>query len=175
MYLTTERLKINRLHNTDWPLFQRLHQDPRTMEWIGDVPDDDDLQQRFTSRLAPWLKTSFHMLCVVLTVKATGEAIGMMGVNAEWKPYAQAEIGYTLLPHVCGQGYGSEALAAVCDFLLNECEFHKLKASVVEGNWASRRILEKNGFLLEGTLRDNYLLRGEWVNDWVFGRLNARP
>jgi RimJ/RimL family protein N-acetyltransferase len=43
----------------------------------------------------------------------------------------------------------------------------------VEGNWASRRVLEKNGFILEGTLRDNYLLRGQWVNDWVFGKLKS--
>jgi RimJ/RimL family protein N-acetyltransferase len=43
---------------------------------------------------------------------------------------------------------------------------------VIEGNWPSRRILEKNGFALEGTLRDNYLLNGQWVSDWVFGRLN---
>lgn len=60
----------------------------------------------------------------------------------------------------------------MCQFLTVQCEFHKLKASVVEGNWASRRVLEHSGFELEGTLRDNYLLRGQWVNDWVFGRLN---
>lgn len=172
MYLLTERLKLTRLQANDWPLFQRVHQDPFCMHWIGDVPTDDDLQQRFNSRLSPWLKTSYHMLCLVLTLKSTGETIGVIGANAEWKPYAQVEVGYSLLSHACGQGYGSEALAALCDFLLQQCEFHKLKASVVEGNWPSRRLLEKNGFQLEGTLRDNYLLRGEWVNDWVFGRLN---
>jgi RimJ/RimL family protein N-acetyltransferase len=72
-----------------------------------------------------------------------------------------------------GMGYGSEALDALCQFLL-QAEFHKLKAMVIEGNWPSRRILEKNGFVLEGTLRDNYLLNGQWVSDWVFGRLNPQ-
>ncbi len=79
--------------------------------------------------------------------------------------------GLHVLHRHCGKGYGSEALAGLSEFLLS-AGFHKLKALVVEGNQASRRILEKNGFELEGTLRDNYLLKGQWVNDWMFGRLN---
>lgn len=112
------------------------------------------------------------MLCLVVRLKESGRAVGLMGANPEWAPHRQVEVGYSLFSDCFGQGYGSEALAALCDFLFSDCEFHKLKAQVVEGNHASRRVLEKNGFMLEGTLRDNYLLRGQWVNDWVFGRIN---
>lgn len=171
MQLQTQRLILSKLQPEDWQLFKRVHQDNLSMRWIGEIPDEEDLRQRFNGRLAPWQVTSFHMLCLVVRLRASNEAIGLFGSTAEWQPWRQAEVGYMLLSEHCGRGYGSEALGALCEFLF--CSgFHKLKALVVEGNWPSRRVLEKNDFMLEGTLRDNYLLNGRWVNDWAFGRLN---
>ncbi|MGE9553067.1 GNAT family N-acetyltransferase [Erwinia amylovora] len=173
MQLITERLLLNRLQPDDWHHFHRVHTDSLSMQFISAVPQLADIRQRFSDRLAPWQVTSFHMLCFTIRLQSNGEAVGLMGANAEWAPYRQAEVGYSLLSEHFGKGYGSEALGALAAYLFDPCEFHKLKAQVVEGNWASRRVLEKNGFRLEGTLRDNYLLRGQWVNDWVFGRLNS--
>ncbi|MDO6405028.1 GNAT family N-acetyltransferase [Pantoea phytobeneficialis] len=173
MQLVTARLTLNRLQPEDWQIFKAVHEDAATMIWVSEIPDEEDIRQRFTERLAPWQVSSFHMLCMVARLRETGEAIGLFGCNPEWEPYRQAEVGYMMLHRFTGQGYGSEALGALCTFLL-QAEFHKLKALVVEGNWPSRRILEKNDFVLEGTLRDNYLLNGQWVNDWVLGRLNQQ-
>lgn len=172
MQLTTQRLILTRLKPEDWQLFLQIHTDETILEYISAVPQLADIRQRFQDRLAPWQVTSFHMLCLVIRRKEDGVAVGMMGANPEWAPHRQAEVGYSLLSSYFSQGYGREALSALCEFLFRDCEFHKLKAQVVEGNIASRRVLEKNGFALEGTLRDNYLLRGRWVNDWLFGRIN---
>jgi len=173
MQLMTPRLCLSRLQPEDWHIFKTVHQQAATMTWVSDIPDEEDIRQRFTERLVPWQITSFHMLCLVARLRDSGEPIGLFGCSAEWAPHRQAEVGYMLAQAFTGKGYGSEALAALCTFLL-DAEFHKLKALVVEGNWPSRRILEKNGFVLEGTLQDNYLLKGDWVNDWAFGRLNPR-
>ena len=172
MQLNSERLTLSLMQPTDWPLFLQIHTDPVCMEFISAVPQLADVRQRFHDRLAPWQVSSFHMLCLVVRRRQDTRALGMIGVTAEWAPFRQAEIGYTLCSDAFGQGYGTEAVGVVSAWLFSQCEFHKLKAQVVEGNQASRRVLEKNGFELEGTLRDNYLLRGRWVNDWLFGRIN---
>lgn len=173
MRLTTDRLELLTLQADDWPLFHRVHVDKKSLEFISAVPQLADIRQRFTDRLQPWQVTSFHMLCLTVRLRKSGEQIGLIGANATWVPFRQAEVGYALLSEFAGKGYGSEALAAFSDHLFQACDFHKLTAQVVEGNWASRRVLEKNGFLHEGTLRDNFLLRGQWVNDWVFGKLKT--
>lgn len=173
MHLTTSRLILSKLKSEDWQLFRAVHHDNLTMTWVSEIPEEADLRQRFHERLAPWQASSFHMLCLVARRRDNGEAIGLFGCSPEWEPYRQAEVGYMLLSRYCGQGFGNEALAALCEFLF-QADFHKLKAMVIEGNWPSRRILEKNGFQLEGTLRDNYLLNGRWVNDWALGRLNPK-
>lgn len=173
MQLTTERLLLEKLQPEDWSLFHEVHSDPVSMQFISAVPQLADIRQRFQTRLQPWQVTSLHMLCLTVRLRASGEAIGLIGANAEWTPWLQAEVGYSLLNRYTGKGYGSEALGAMAAYLLSQCRFHKLTAQVVEGNWPSRRVLEKNGFRLEGTLRENYLLRGEWVDDWLFGKLES--
>ena len=47
----------------------------------------------------------------------------------------------------------------------------KIEGSVFVGNWASRRIFEKTGFQLEGTIRIAVKKRGVGVDEWLFGIL----
>lgn len=171
MKLSTPRLSLQTLQPTDWGIFYQVHTDAISQQWISEIPTESEILQRFNERLAPWRVTSYHMLSLVIRDRESQQPLGLIGCNAEWEPHRQAEVGYMLLSAFFGRGYGSEALAAVCDFLFDECDFWKLKALVIEGNTASRRVLEKNGFQLEGLLRDNYRLREAWVNDWLFGRL----
>lgn len=64
-----------------------------------------------------------------------------------------------------------ESLRAVCDYAFTTGGLRRLTACVTEGNQASRRLLEKTGFVLEGTLRESYWLEQRWQNDWLFGLL----
>jgi RimJ/RimL family protein N-acetyltransferase len=45
----------------------------------------------------------------------------------------------------------------------------KIEATVFAGNMASRRIFEKNGFSLEGTIRKAALKRGQLIDEWLLG------
>ena len=76
-----------------------------------------------------------------------------------------------LLPEHQGKGYGQESLREVVNYAFRVCGFHRLQANVIEGNYPSRRMLERCGFQLEGLLRESYRLRGEWHNDWLLGLL----
>jgi RimJ/RimL family protein N-acetyltransferase len=62
-------------------------------------------------------------------------------------------------------------LQALCEFAFNQGGIRRLTATVTAGNIASRALLEKSGFRLEGELRESYFLSGRWQNDWLFGLL----
>ncbi|MFT2603836.1 GNAT family N-acetyltransferase, partial [Escherichia coli] len=72
-----------------------------------------------------------------------------------------------------GRGYGYESLRALCDYAFTTGGVRRLTASVTAGNEASKQLLLKAGFQLEGELRENYWLNGRWHNDLLFGRLRG--
>ena len=70
-----------------------------------------------------------------------------------------------------GRGYGTEAVRLATRYAFERVGLHKLEATVFVGNDASRRIFEKNGFRLEGTIRRAARKRGRFVDEWLFGML----
>lgn len=52
MQLVTARLTLSKLQPEDWQLFRAVHEDRDTMTWVSEVPDEADIRQRFTERLA---------------------------------------------------------------------------------------------------------------------------
>ncbi|MFC0225273.1 GNAT family N-acetyltransferase [Serratia aquatilis] len=171
--LQTSRLLLHSITANDWPLFLRLYQDPQVIRYIADPLPESEIRTRFEARLPEWDKHGERWLCLVMREKSTGNAVGITGFCPQWWPFQQAEVGFGSLPEGQGKGYGKESLLAVLDFAFNACGFHKMTATVTEGNIASRHLLESCGFQLEGTLRDNYRLAGQWCNDWQLGLLQA--
>ncbi len=171
--LRTPRLRLDSLVEQDWPLFLQLYQDPDVQRYIADKMDVVEIRRCFETRLMPWVKTSTHWLCLTIRERESGQSIGLTGFLPEWLPLQQAEVGYAMLPSFQGKGFGKESLMAVLGFGFQQCQFHKMKATVTVGNDASRHLLERCGFQLEGTLRDNFQLGGQWCDDWVLGLLEC--
>jgi RimJ/RimL family protein N-acetyltransferase len=90
-------------------------------------------------------------------------------------PSKRMEIGYNLIPSERGKGYGSEAVQIIVDHLFLTKDIVRIQAVTNVENVSSKRVLEKAGFVREGTLRgaghtgqergDAYIysiLRKEW-------------
>ncbi|WP_419146827.1 GNAT family N-acetyltransferase [Pseudoalteromonas 'SMAR'] len=176
MQLTTSRLVLRPLQRSDWPLWQQLHQDPAVMAYIGDIPDEKTLGEKFHTRILspqqPWHKEASQWLTFTIIEQASGKAIGFHGFLSHWSPYQQAELGFMLDPAFQGQGYAFEASRAVIDFAFAHCHYHKLVATVTQGNAPSHGLLKKLGFELEGVLKHNFRIAEQWVNDEKFALFN---
>lgn len=62
-------------------------------------------------------------------------------------------VGYRFDPELWGQGYATEALQAAVEFIFTHTELDRLHATADVRNIASNRVLEKCGFVREGTVR----------------------
>lgn len=172
MQIETPRLILKSISESDWGLFNQLHQSKEVIKYVSDPFSDSDIKERFNSRLVEWKKTSKHWLTLTIIEKATGNKIGVTGFYPEWEPCQQAELGFLLSPEFQGKGYGKESTLAVLDYAFNECHFHKVVATVTEGNSPSFNLLKGLGFIHEGTIRDNFKLGGNWCDDLKLGLLN---
>ncbi|AGB17723.1 acetyltransferase, ribosomal protein N-acetylase [Halovivax ruber XH-70] len=71
-------------------------------------------------------------------------------------------LSYWLLPDYRGEGYATEAVSVLCNYAVRELGLHRIQADVFDENDASRRLLERLGFVHEGTKRECRVCGGEY-------------
>lgn len=101
-----------------------------------------------------------------------GEMIGAVGADS-FKIGAshRAEIGYWLARPYWGQGVMTDAVRAYVQYAFNELDLLRLTAHVLTFNLGSARVLEKNGFKLEGRLRKHFRKEASLYDAYCFGLL----
>ena len=83
----------------------------------------------------------------------------------------QADIGYWLGFPYWNNGYMTDALRLICNLCFKHLGIVRIYAPIFKGNSRSRRVLEKNGFSIDGTLRSHLLKKGEWRDVWFMSLL----
>ena len=77
------------------------------------------------------------------------------------------DIGYAFAVDVHRRGYATEAVGALVDEAFRKRGAERIFGNAFVGNHASRRVLEKLGFVLEGTQRRCVCKRGVWLDQWM--------
>jgi RimJ/RimL family protein N-acetyltransferase len=106
---------------------------------------------------------------------AGGPALGTCGLFHFDRVNARAELGYDLAPAAWGQGLMTSAPRLVLDFAFERLGLERVEATVLAGNERSLRVLERLGFLPEGTLRGYKRVRGERRDFVMLGLLKGDP
>lgn len=106
-----------------------------------------------------------------IELRADGNLAGDLGVLLH-ETHAQADLGFTLAPHLHGLGYASEALRAVVRHLFAR-GLHRVSAECDARNTASAHLLERNGFQQEGRRPEftRNINTGEWTDTLLYGLL----
>lgn len=100
-----------------------------------------------------------------------GDVVVMCGLTGLDQKTKKVE-SYTMVnPSKQGMGYGSKALALACAYAFDIWNINKVWAYTDSDNIASQRTYQKNGFKLEGTLRNEVHRAGEYINRLYFGLL----
>ncbi|MDD2839706.1 MAG: GNAT family protein [Rickettsiales bacterium] len=83
-------------------------------------------------------------------IDVNGEAVGVISLTIGRKSKSHVgTFGYWLGEKYWGQGIVPEAIKILSDYAFNELGLLKLKIDFLEDNLNSRRVAEKNGFVLE--------------------------
>ena len=83
-------------------------------------------------------------------------------------------LGYWIGRAFAGRGLATAAVRALADHAFQGLGLHRVEAACVPTNLASRRVLEKAGFELEGRARAYLKINGEWAEHLLFGRVNPK-
>ena len=149
--IETARLELRRPHAGDADvIFETYASDPEVTRYVGFPRHQrvEDTRAFLVWSDAQW--TTWPAGPYLIRLRATGEVVGSSGLSFETPQ--RAATGYVLGRTAWGQGYATEALAAMVE-VARDCGVRRLYAVCHYAHRASARVLEKGGFALEGTLR----------------------
>lgn len=108
----------------------------------------------------------------IVTNEDSERVVGIMEAFDFNQKVNMATIGYFLAESQWGQGIAAEATRIVVKFLFEEVGVNRIQAEVMPANERSKRVLLKNGFIKEGTLRQASLWSGKGIVDLeIYGLL----
>jgi RimJ/RimL family protein N-acetyltransferase len=103
-----------------------------------------------------------------LAFEIEGEVVGGGGIRPAGH---QAEIGYWLAKKHWGKGLATEIAKELVRYGFGKMKLKRITAKVFLPNKASARVLEKNGFKLEGTLRKEVYKDGKYYDAYLFSKI----
>lgn len=96
--------------------------------------------------------------------------VGAIGMSFSTDIYrTTAEIGYWLGSPFWNQGIISKAIEMMVTYTFDNYPIHKICAEVFADNIGSQKALEKNGFILEGTLKDHIYKHNKYHDILLYG------
>lgn len=151
--LKTERLilrkftkeDIEEMHN-NWATDEEMH---KYVNWRPrrNIEETTNLIENWISE---YKQGSYNW---IVELKDTHELIGNIAIREINKKHNNCTVGYNYSSKYWNQGYGTEALRRVIEYLLNDCEFYLVASAHNSNNPSSGRIMQKVGMKQDAILR----------------------
>lgn len=170
--LETERLLLRRVDSNDIKEIFALRSNPETMKYIPRplVKTDEDALEHIA--MIDSKIDSNEGINWAITLKDNPKLIGVIGHYRIKPENYRAEIGYMLLPEYNGKGIVSEAVKEAVNYGFQVMKLHSIEAIIDPDNYASAKVLEKNGFVKEAHLKENEFFEGRFLDTVIYSILN---
>lgn len=167
-YLHSDRIYYRQLEETDYDAVYQLRYDPRVRRFISSEYEksDEAVSQFIVDSKIKTEKAELVLWC--MEEKSTQQVIGIIGYFRLYPEHHRAEIGYVLLHDQWGKGFATEAVQRISQYGFEEMNLHTIEARVSPKNVGSLKALEKNGYQLEGVLKESYRVSDEYTDTAIY-------
>ncbi|OVE64459.1 GNAT family N-acetyltransferase [Clostridium diolis] len=163
--IETERLILRKFEYTDdenmlkyWisdPEIQSLYSEPV-------YSTKEEVKELLEKYISSYDKSDYYRWAVIL--KETNECIGQISYFLVDNNNNFAEIEYCIGSLFQRKGFATEATKAIIKYGFDKMNLHKVQICHKSINMPSRKVIEKCGFVYEGTLRDFFYENGEYID-----------
>ncbi|HEX4191136.1 MAG TPA: GNAT family N-acetyltransferase [Marmoricola sp.] len=169
--LQTERLLLRPFTDADADALYALQSDARVLQYWDAPPWTEPARaQRFLATCRQLAEEGSGARLAIDRL-SDGVFVGWCSLT-RWNPeHRGASLGYCLGEASWGRGYATEAVHALLGWAFASLDLNRVQAETDTRNVASARVLEKNRFVLEGTLREDCVVDGYVSDSWVYGLL----
>lgn len=169
--LQTARLRLRPFDDADADDLYALQSDAQVLRYWDSPPwTDPERSKRFIAACRQMAEEGTGARVAVDRL-SDGAFIGWITFN-EWNPdFRSASLGYCFTASSWGHGYATEAAGALLQWAFDTLDLNRVQAEADTRNLGSARVLEKLGFVREGTLREDCIVNGDVSDSWVYGLL----
>ncbi len=154
----------------------------RCCDWMNDEELTATLAQRYPislAREADWVERATRgqdpsELDLAICLAEGDRHVGNCGLMAIDRDNRTATLGIFIGERDCrGQGFGEEAVRALCRFAFEEMDLRKVRLDVQASNAAAVKTYERAGFRKEGVLREEVFRKGAPIDIVRMGLLRG--
>ncbi|MFF3402488.1 GNAT family N-acetyltransferase [Streptomyces sp. NPDC002659] len=168
--ISTERLVLRHFEEADIPAYTEMMNDEMVTAWTS-VPHPYTAahSDAWIRRIAPAERTEGRGIVLAVTEFLTQRLVGIVHLkNTDWRTLA-TEVAYVTAPWARGEGYATESVLAVAQWLFRVQKFERLELRTAADNTASQQVAQKIGCISEGVLRNAWIARtqtedGGWAD-----------
>ncbi|BDH11345.1 MULTISPECIES: GNAT family N-acetyltransferase [Streptomyces] len=168
--ISTDRLVLRPFDESDVPALADMMADELVTAWTTvPHPYTTDEARAWATGKAAAVRTDGRGIALAVTEFLTQRLVGTIHVDhTDWRVLS-TEIGYVTAPWARGEGYASESVLAVAQWLFHDQKFERIELRTAADNTASQQVAQKIGCISEGVLRNAWIARsrtedGGWTD-----------
>ncbi|HUR47002.1 MAG TPA: GNAT family protein [Candidatus Saccharimonadales bacterium] len=170
--LQTPRLTLRGLQTEDvMPLcsYRSLPEVARFQSWSSFSPEDAKRLIASQANLKPGVPGTWFQFAIL--ERETGRMIGDCGLHCLQENARLMEVGITLAPAAQKQGFATEALICLLDFVFGTLQAHRVSGVTDVENAAAASLFLHLGFRKEAQFTEHRWYKGHWDSEFVFAML----
>ncbi|MEV8353684.1 GNAT family N-acetyltransferase [Streptomyces niveus] len=168
--ISTERLVLRPFEAADIPAHIEMMNDEPVIAWTSaPYPYSAQDAEEWVSAIAPAERTEGRGLVLAVTEFLTQRLVGLARLkNTDWRTRT-TEMSYVTAPWARGEGYATESVLAVAQWLFRDQSFERIELRTAADNTAAQQVAQKAGCISEGVLRNAWIARtqtetGSWID-----------
>ena len=156
---------LRELRKGDITIWCRWLNDPGVFEAMnkGAWPNTEEDQSDYFDKLR---KSDTDAQFAIVEYSGKSELVGTIGIHKIDWVHRRGDVSIVIGRKNCrGKGIGTSAIALIVQHAFDKMNLRKLTAGMWANNKGSIRAFERNGFVLEGRLKDSYYYKGQYVDE----------
>ncbi|MEU9122761.1 GNAT family N-acetyltransferase [Streptomyces sp. NPDC048506] len=158
--ISTDRLVLRPFEEADVPALAEMMSEEMVTAWMA-LPHPytaADARAWATGKAAA-VRTEGRGIALAVTEFLTQRLVGTLQLDhTDWR-VRSAEIRYVTAPWARGEGYASESVLAVAQWLFQDQRFERIELRTAADNAAAQQVAQKIGCISEGVLRNAWIAR----------------
>ena len=170
--LDSPRLVLRRFTNADLEPFLAYRNDPEVARWQGwNSFSLAEAKAFVATQQTKQIAKPGQWFQIAIVLRQTGLLIGDCALRIHKTDARQATLGITLCRSSHGQGFATEAISALLDYVFLERQVHRVQADTDPENEPAWKLLERLGMRREAHCRQSLWFKGRWADEYFYALL----